>query len=115
MTQTKPVYNTISKADFLSALVRDDRYYDLQGVGLVRIRGLSVKEAQTLYQKYEGSRADLVVNVIKTCVTEPELTEEDTQALYDAKAGPINTLFEEIMSMSAEATEQLQGEAGAGS
>lgn len=113
MSSQKPV--VISKADFFAALKREEKYYDLPGVGTVKIRGMSVAEAQRLYQAHEKSRPDLVVAVVQTCMTDPELTDEDARALYDAKAGPVTKLFEEIMAMSAEATEELQGEVGTGS
>lgn len=109
-------FETVSGAHFLAAIVREDKYYDLQGVGLVKIRGLSTKEAQDISQKYEDNRAALVVNVVAVGLTEPALTEEQVAALYDAKSGPISRLFEEISSMSAIAqTEKLQGEVGTGS
>lgn len=113
MSSQKPV--VVSKADFFAALKREEKYYDLPGVGTVKIRGMSVAEAQRLYQAHEKSRPDLVVAVVQTCMTEPQLAEEDAQALYDAKAGPVTKLFEEIMAMSADPTEELAGEAGAGS
>lgn len=116
---SQKTYSTVGKIDFFGAIKREDSYYELQGVGLVRIRGLSMEEAQSLYQKYENNRPQLVANTIRLGLTEPQLDDDDIRNLLDAKAGPIATLFEEIMSRSAEVTEkspeafeELQGEAG---
>jgi len=107
---------TIAAADFLRAIQQAEEYFDLPGVGTVKLRSLSTRDAQTAYQKYGDNRADLMAPVVSAGMIEPKLTEEQVAALYDSKAGPVTALFERIGEISAiNPSEELSDLAGGGS
>jgi hypothetical protein len=107
---------TVAAVDFLRAIQQAEEYFDLPGVGTVKLRSLSTKDAQSIYQQHGDNRTDLVVAVIAAGLVEPALTEEQIAALYDAKSGPVVALFERIGEISAiNPTEELADLAGGGS
>jgi len=107
---------TIAAADFLRAIQQAEEYFDLSGIGTVKIRSLSTQDAQEIYAKHGADRTGLVVAVVSAGLVEPALTEEQAAALYTAKSGPVVALFERIGVISAlQPTEELEDLAGGGS
>lgn len=110
---------TITAESFLRAIQQAEEYFELPGVGTVKIRSMSARDAQEIYQKYGNDRPALVVAVVGAGLTEPVLTAEQIGILYTSKAGPVMELFERIsvisgMSSGTEA-EALSDLAGGGS
>ncbi len=111
---------TIAAADFLRAIQQTEEYFELPGVGMVKLRSMSAKDAQEIYQKHESDRAALVIAVATAGLVEPALTPEQVEVLYNSKAGPVVRLFERIstisgMSQTEQEAEGLADLAGGGS
>jgi len=113
----KPI---LSANDFLSAIQRQEEVFELDGVGAVRLRGLSVSQATAITQKYADKVQDSIYEVIALGLVEPQLDESQLETLQDAAPAPVMALFERIMELSAmatseEAAERAENLAGAGS
>jgi hypothetical protein len=115
-----PERRTITADVFLRAIQQAEEYFDLPGVGTVKIKSLSTRDAQRIYQQHGNDRAALVVAVVSAGLVEPALTEEQVAALHDARSGPVVALFERIgrisgISETEEQAEELADLAGGGS
>ncbi len=110
----------LSASDFLAAIQRQEELYEIEGVGAVRIRGLSVSQATAVMQKYADRMQDSVYEVVALGLIEPQLDEAQLESLKDAAPAPVMALFERIMELSAmasstEAAERAENLAGGGS
>jgi hypothetical protein len=117
VTAVKPI---LSAGDFLAAIQRQEEVFEIAGVGAVKIRGLSVSQAQAIMETYAENMQGSVVEVIGLGLVEPELEPEQLAQLRDAAPVPVMALFERILDLSALASNQEDAEraenlAGAGS
>lgn len=113
----KPI---LSAADFLAAVQRQEEVFEIEGVGAVRVRGLSVSQAQTIMATYAENMQGSVVDVIGLGLVEPALEPEQLAQLQDAAPLPVMALFERILELSAmaaspEDAERTENLAGTGS
>lgn len=105
----------ISADAFLKAIQGDTVDYALPGVGLVRVRALTVSEAQSVASGGVVTD-DAMLKVLRVALIEPALNDEQWAVLTQAKAGPVMRLATYVMRLSGMTDDEItQGEAGGGS
>lgn len=92
----------MNKETFLSGLCADVEEMEVEGVGTIKIRGLTAKEARrisTYSEKddYKGTLMTLVYGIV-----EPQLSEEDLEILGDASIKKLFPIAERIAELSGE-------------
>lgn len=105
----------ITKTDFLAALAGRPQDYELPGVGVVRIRPLSVAEVQALTTKYGDDGVSMSVDAVVLALVDPKLDPEDAEQLRTAAAGTFTKLAEEVLRLSGIRDDELEKKAGNGS
>ena len=106
----------INKSDFLAALAGIPVDYTIEGVGTVKVRGLSILESNELQRKHNGDGVAIMCEAITLCVVEPKLTADDIKAIQGGLPGVVTEIGDKIMVLSGMKTnEDLEKKAGNGS
>lgn len=106
----------INKSDFLAALAGIPVDYTIEGVGTVKVRGLSILESNELNRKHNGDGAAIMCEAITLCVVEPKLEAADVAAIQRGQSSIIIKLGHKIQLLSGMALdEELEKKAGNGS
>lgn len=106
----------INKNEFLAALTGIPVDYTMDGIGTIKVRGLSVLESNELNRKYNGDGSAIVCEAITLCVVEPKLSAEDIAAIKGSLPGFVQDLGNKIMTLSGlRQDEDLEKKAGIGS
>lgn len=97
-----PTY--LAAIDFLDALATQERDYDIPGVGMVRIRGLTQEEAHRLRIKSEKAGSEQLgqfqIEVILTGLVHPQLTEEHIDGLRHGRFAVVSSIADAIVELS---------------
>ena len=106
----------LSADDFLTGITGRAEDYDAPGVGLVRLRALTVEEVRDLRKRAKGDEMLLTALAVQTALVQPQLTPGDVDRLMLAGAGFVNNIANRVMQLSGMVTgAELENLAGAGS
>jgi hypothetical protein len=106
----------LSADDFLTGITGREEDFDAPGLGLVRLRGLSVEEMRNLRKQAKGDELALMVNAVAVAMVQPKLPADAADKLLRAGVGYIDRIAARILELSgAKDREQLENLAGAGS
>lgn len=106
----------INKNEFLAALAGIPVDYVVEGIGTIKIRGLSVLESNELNRKHNGDGSAIVCDAITMCVIEPQLGPSDVEAIRRGLPGFVQNLGDKIMTLSGlRPDEDLEKKVGPGS
>jgi len=100
----------LSAADLLTGIMGTPEDYDVPGVGVVRLRALTVAEVQALYRQHKDDSMALMVGSIEYGLVEPKLDADGAQQLMNAAAGPVTKLAQRIMQISGMSEVEKAGE-----
>lgn len=95
----------MNKETFLTGLCADVEDLEVEGIGTIKIRGLTAKEARKIStysekDEYKGTLLTLVFGIV-----EPKLSEEDLETLGDASIKKLFPIAERIAELSGETKE----------
>ncbi len=106
----------INKSDFLAALAGIPVDYTIEGVGTVKVRGLSILESNELNRKHNGDGAAIMCEAITLCVVEPQLDASDVAAIQSGQQRFVLDLGHKIQLLSGMVfDEEIEKKAGNGS
>lgn len=110
----------LSKADFLAGITLTPVDFEVPGVGLVRVRGLTTLELSELQRTYGGDPIAMMLAGVKRCLVEPALDTSELDQLGQGKPGVIQAIGDCIMELSGIRDTQagqdaLEKKAGSGS
>ncbi len=110
----------LSKADFLAGITCKPVDFEVEGLGTIRVRGLSTLESDQIGKAAKGENIGLMVRTAHAGLVEPKLDESDVDALWQGAPGIINKIAEKVMQLSGitedkPAAEDLEKKAGSGS
>lgn len=108
----------VSREGFLRALVIEEQELEIQGLGTVRFRPLSLEERQSLSEANtrngkQDTAAMMAATIVKGLV-EPKLSDADVAAIRKGNPAVIDSLAMAIASYSG-TDGAFEGEAGSGS
>jgi len=102
-------------ADFLAAIIGDSIDHKVEGLGTVKIRGLTVREREQL-RDYIETNEKFTIQVVIRGMTEPKLSPKDADRLWDADNRKLTSIARKILALSAEEDEDdLEKKVGSGS
>lgn len=92
--------NKLNKADFLKGLLGKTENFELEGFGIVVLKGLSVKDLETIRSLANEDEMLAALYTIVFGVVEPELTIEDINLIKDANISTAMKLSKRISELS---------------
>jgi len=106
----------LSAADFLAGVQGQAVDYEVEGVGVVKLKGLTTAQAKTLYAKHSGDEIGLMLGAVGMGLVDPRLSEEQIEQLGDASVGRISGIAQRVLQLSGMADKPaLENLAGGGS
>jgi len=106
----------LSADDFLNGITGRAEDYAAPGIGLVRLRALTVEEVRDLRKRSKGDELLLMAYAVQTALVEPQLSANDVDRLLAGGAGFVDKIANRILEISGmKEREELENLAGAGS
>lgn len=106
----------LSADDFLTGITGRAEDYNAPGLGLVRLRALTVAEVRDLRQRAKNDELLLMAYAVQVAMVQPALTMSQVDLLLAGGAGYVNDIANRILEISGmKAREELENLAGAGS
>lgn len=107
----------VSAQAFLAAIQGKTQDVELDGIGMVGIRSLTMSEAEEVTALQADGYSTMMFRAIEYGLTDPPLAAEELEQLRSALPGPVMQLATAIMQLSGMAAQAsaLEGEAGGGS
>ena len=99
VTETKEVTYLESK-DLLSGIAITEEDFEIEGVGTVRLRGLTAKQGVEGLRGMDKDPMMRFQKIILMGVLRPKMTDADLALLADGKIGVVQSLATKIMDMS---------------
>lgn len=110
----------LSKADFLAGITCQPVDFEVEGLGLIRVRSLTTLESGELSKRHAGDGIAMMLGAVRICLVEPALDESEHEQLGRAQPGIIQAIGQRIMELSGlvetkAQQEELEKKAGNGS
>lgn len=90
----------INKSDFFAAITGKPVDYEIDGVGLVQVRGLTSLELAEIQSK-NMNPVQISLDAVRRCLVAPALDASDIDLLGQAKPGVIQKIADKILVLSA--------------
>lgn len=90
----------LSKTDFLSGITGDSVEFEIENVGTVLLRSLTVKELRILANDYKDDEIGAGVATLLYGLVEPKLDKEDMKEIENAVPGIIMKISKRISELS---------------
>ena len=99
----------LSKTDFLSGICGDSVEFEIENVGTVMLRSLTVKELRTIANEYKSDEIGAATATLLYGMVEPKLEKPDMSELEKAIPGIIMKISKRISELSGLENEQSEG------
>ncbi len=96
----------LSKRDFLDGIVGKAVDLEVEGLGTVKVKSLTVLQMKELQTQYEGDEIGAAIGAVVKGMVEPSLDEDDVPTLYNAIPGTVMQISKRIMELSGLAVEE---------
>lgn len=96
----------LSKTDFLSGICGDSVEFEIENVGSVMLRSLTVKELRTIANEYKSDEIGAATATLLYGLVEPKLEKSDMTQLENAIPGIIMKISKRISELSGLENEQ---------
>lgn len=99
----------LSKTDFLSGICGDSVEFEIENVGTVMLRSLTVKELRSLANDYKDDEIGAATATLLYGLVEPKLEKSDMATLENAVPGIIMKISKRISELSGLENETSEG------
>lgn len=98
----------VSKADFLAGIMLKPQDLEVDGLGTVQVRGLTLREMGELRDKYQDNEIALMVHGAHRGLVNPLLSEEEIEALYTGDPSLILPIGQRVFQLSGRGNSDAQ-------
>lgn len=88
-----------SAAEFLARLGGKSELYEVDGL-VVKIRSLGYEDVQVINSAANGNNMEMAFQAIRLGLVEPQLDDEQIEALRKAQPGPLMNIARRVMEIS---------------
>lgn len=92
---------SVSAAEMLAALVGQPVPLDVDGLGTVRVRGLTLLEYERILAEVGESEVQTLLNTVAAGLVEPALTSEELAQAGMQSVAVLRPIFDRILTLSA--------------
>lgn len=104
----------LSASEMLAALVGQPVEYTVDGLGTVRVRGLTMLEYERLRLTAGQSEVATLLGVVEAGMVEPKLTREELEQAALGSVELLRPVFTHIMALSANVKDDEEAQASFG-
>lgn len=110
----------LTTEDFIKGVIVEPQDYEVPGLGWVQVRGVTTLEMQRINEKADGDQVRMMALAIRMGLVQPELNDEQVDALASGQAGIVTRIANRVMELSGMSTSEamadaIEGEAGGSS
>lgn len=106
----------ISEADFINGVLLRPVDFEVEGLGLVAVRGLSSIELDDIQTRFKDKPVMMMLEAVRYGLVTPKLSEQGIQAMHEGNPGPIVAISTRILELSGQGKKDEQDPlAGVGS
>lgn len=99
----------LTKADFLAGITLKPVDFEVDGLGTVQVRGLSIAESTAINDRCGEDNIKKGMEAVVVGMCNPQLSLDDVQALYDGDPRKVSALAVRISELSGSGDEKAQG------